>query len=143
MGNLATIAKIDDPVFYNNPFEIYARMRSEDPVLLYSPLNTWVLSKFHDIRAVARQTEIYSNSGGIFLTDAIQGESVADDYFGDSGELISSLDHPRHSEIRRVIAPAFAPAVIDAMEDTIRADCRRLLDHIEPGTQVDWIAAVA
>ena len=143
MDNLATIAKIDDPVFYNNPYEIYARMRSEDPVLLYSPLNTWVLSKFHDIRAVARQTEIYSNSGGIFLTDAIQGESVADDYFGDSGELISSLDHPRHSEIRRVIAPAFAPAVIDAMEDTIRADCRRLLDQIEPGTQVDWIAAVA
>ena len=91
MDNLATIAKIDDPVFYNNPYEIYARMRSEDPVLLYSPLNTWVLSKFHDIRAVARQTEIYSNSGGIFLTDAIQGESVADDYFGDSGELISSL----------------------------------------------------
>ena len=143
MDNIATIAKIDDPLFYNDPYPIYARMRAEDPVLLYPSLNTWVLTKYDDIRSAARQPEIYSNSGGIFLTDAIEGDSVADDYFGDAGELISSLDHPRHSEIRRVIAPAFAPAVIDAMEDSIRADCRRLLDQIEPGTQVDWIAAVA
>jgi cytochrome P450 len=143
MDDLATIAKIDDPLFYNDPFGIYARMRAEDPVLLYPPLNAWVLSKYDDIRSAARQPEVFSNSAGIFLTDAIQGESIADDYFGDTGELISSLDHPRHSEIRRVIAPAFAPAVIDAMEDSIRADCIRLLDQIEPGKKVDWIAEVA
>ncbi len=143
MDNLAALAKIDDPTFYNDPYAVYARMRAEDPVLKYEPLNIWVLSKYDDIRSAARQPEILTNSGGIFLTDAIAGDSVADDYFGDSGELISSLDHPRHSEIRRVIGPAFAPAVIDAMEDGIRDDCRRLLDTIEPGVTVDWIAAVA
>jgi cytochrome P450 len=143
MNELAALAKIDDPTFYNEPYGVYARMRAEEPVLKYEPLNIWVLSKYDDIRSAALQPEIYSNSGGIFLTDAIQGDSVADEYFGDAGELISSLDHPRHSEIRRVIGPAFAPAVIDAMEDSIRADCRRLLDAIEPGSTVDWIAAVA
>jgi cytochrome P450 len=143
MDNLAALAKIDDPAFYNDPYGIYARMRAEDPVLKYEPLNIWILSKYDDIRAAARQSEIYSNTGGIFLTDAIEGDSVADEYFGDGGELISSLDHPRHSEIRRVIGPAFAPVVIDAMEEGIRADCRRLLDTIEPDTPVDWIAVVA
>ena len=143
MDDLAVLAKIDDPTFYNNPYGIYARLRAENPVMKYEPLNIWVLSKYNDIRDAARQPEIYSNSGGIFLTDAIQGDSVADEYFGDAGELISSLDHPRHSEIRRVIGPAFAPAVIDAMKDSIRADCRTLLDKIEPDSCVDWIALVA
>lgn len=143
MDDLAALAKIDDPTFYNDPYGVYARMRAEAPVMMYPPLNIWVLTKYEDIRSAARQPEIFSNTGGIFLTDAVQGESVADDYFGsDEGELISSLDHPRHSELRRVIGPAFAPAVIDAMEEGIRQDCRRLLDQIEPGTPVDWIAAV-
>ena len=91
MDNLAALAKIDDPTFYNDPYGVYARMRAEEPVLKYEPLNIWVLSKYDDIRAAARQPEIYSNTGGIFLTDAIEGDSVADEYFGDDGELISSL----------------------------------------------------
>ena len=142
MDNLAALAKIDDPAFYNDPYGVYARLRAEDPVLLYPSINTWVLTKYDDIRSAARQPEIYSNTGGIFLTDAIAGDSVADEYFGDSGELISSLDHPRHSELRRVIGPAFAPKVIDAMEEGIRNDCRMLLDKIEPGVEVDWLAVV-
>ena len=143
MDDLAAVAKIDDPTFYNDPYGVYARLRSEAPVMMYPPLNIWVLTKYNDIRDAARQPEIFSNTGGIFLTDAVQGESVADDYFGsDEGELISSLDHPRHSEFRRVIGPAFAPAVIDAMEEGIRQDCRTLLDQIQPGTPVDWIAEV-
>ena len=143
MSDLSVLAKIDDPAFYNDPYEVYQRIRAEDPVLRYEPLKTWILGKYQDVCAAARDHETFSNSGGIFLTDAVQGESVGDDYFGEEGELISSLDHPRHSEIRRVIAPAFSPAVIDAMEDSIRADCVTLLDQIEPGTPVDWIAQVA
>ena len=143
MDDLAALARIDDPAFYNDPYGTYARLRSEAPVFLYAPINTWVLSKYHDIRSAARDFELFSNTGGIFLTDAIEGESVADDYFADAGELISSLDHPRHSELRRVIAPAFVPKVIDAMEQGIREDCRNLLDRIRPGTPVDWIAEVA
>ena len=143
MTDLAALAPIDDPTFYNNPYPIYTRIRTEAPILFYEPLNIWIFSKYGDIREAARQSEIFSNSGGIFLTDAIQGDSVADKYFGDAGELISSLDHPRHSQIRRVIAPAFAPAVIDAMEGTIRADCRALLDVIPNGETIDWIGTVA
>ena len=143
MSDLSVLAKIDDPAFYNDPYEVYQRIRAEDPVLRYEPLKTWILGKYQDVCAAARDPGTFSNSGGIFLTDAVQGESVGDDYFGEEGELISSLDHPRHSEIRRVIAPAFSPKVIDAMEDSIRADCVALLDSIEPGRPVDWIAQVA
>jgi cytochrome P450 len=143
MKELAELAKIDDPTFYNDPYPTYARMRAEEPILFYDRLNIWIFSKYEDITEASRQSNIFSNSGGIFLTDAIQGDSVADEYFGNEGELISSLDHPRHSEIRRVIAPAFAPAVIDAMEDGIRADCRVLLDRITVEEPFDWIAEVA
>ena len=143
MSTLESIVKIDDPLFYKDPYSIYARLRNEDPVHYHKPLSTWVLTKYDDIRNCARQPDIFSNSAGIFLTDAIGDSPVADDYFAESGELISSLDPPRHSELRRVLAPSFAPPVIDSMEDAIRGDCRDLLDDLEPDSSIDWIASVA
>ena len=66
MDDLAAVAKIDDPTFYNDPYGVYARLRSEAPVMMYPPLNIWVLTKYDDIRDAARQPEIFSNTGGIF-----------------------------------------------------------------------------
>lgn len=143
MHSLNSLVKIEDPTFYNNPYPTYARLRSEKPVYCYEPIRTWVLTKHADIQKAARNSTVFSNTGGIFLTDAIEGYSVADSYFGESGDLISSLDAPRHSEIKRIVAPAFAPKIIDNMEDDIRRFCRQLLDQVEANTTVDWISAVA
>ena len=141
--DLTSLVKIEEPEFYNNPYPVYARMRAEDPVYFYEPLRTWVLTRHNDISSVARVPETFSNSAGIFLTDAAYGKPMADEYFAEGSELISSLDPPRHSEIRRVIAPAIAPPVIDAMEDDLRGYCRDLIGAIEPDADIEWIAQVA
>ena len=143
-GDLQDLARVDQPGFYdvrNAP--LLARLRQEAPVFYYAELGTWVLSKYHDVKYASKTPELFSVRKGILLNDARYGESIADSFFPEGAELISTLDPPRHGEVRRTIAPAFTPRAIAALEDPVRAVCRRILDGFEAGRPVEFIHAAA
>jgi cytochrome P450 len=141
-GDLQDLARVDQPGFYdvrNAP--LLARLRQEAPVFYYAELGTWVLSKYHDVKYASRTPGLFSVRKGILLNDARYGESIADSFFPDGAELISTLDPPRHGEVRRTIAPAFTPRVIAALEEPVRAVCRQILDGFEASCPVEFIHA--
>ena len=143
-GDLQDLARVDQPGFYdvrNAP--LLARLRQEAPVFYYAELGTWVLSKYHDVKYASKTPELFSVRKGILLNDARYGESIADSFFPEGAELISTLDPPRHGEVRRTIAPAFTPRAIAALEDPVRAVCRQILDGFEAGRPVEFIHAAA
>ncbi len=143
-GDLQDLARVDQPGFYdvrNAP--LLARLRQEAPVFHYAELNTWVLSKYHDVKYASRTPGLFSVRKGILLNDARYGESIADSFFPDGAELISTLDPPRHGEVRRTIAPAFTPRAIAALEEPVRAVCRLILDGFEAGRPVEFIHEAA
>ena len=140
VGDLQDLARIDEPGFYdvrNAP--LLARLRREAPVFWYAELGTWVLSKYHDVRYASREPRLFSSRQGILLNDARYGMNIADTFFPEGAELITTQDPPRHMEVRRTIAPAFTPRAIAALEEPIRAVCRRILDSFEPGRSVEFI----
>ena len=121
-GDLQDLARVDQPGFYdvrNAP--LLARLRREAPVFYYEELGTWVLSKYHDVKYASKTPELFSVRKGILLNDARYGESIADSFFPEGAELISTLDPPRHGEVRRTLAPAFTPRAIAALEEPVRA----------------------
>jgi cytochrome P450 len=144
MGTPAELVRLEDPEFYDvRSAPILAQMRAESPVFYYEPLNTWVLSKYDDIKYASKTPEIYSVRKGILLNDARFGYSVADTFFEDGAELISTTDPPRHGQIRRTLAPAFTPRMIARFEESIRTCSRRLIDELEPDQPIDFIHAAA
>src|ERR1700729_4076098 len=123
-ADLEGVVLIEDPDFYaDNPFPIFERMRRESPVFWYAPLDTWVLTKYDDIRHVGRSPAIFSNADGILLND-IRHRGVIQAFFGKDAELISTTDPPRHRELRRYLSPSFTPGSIKQMEGSIRDICR-------------------
>ena len=143
-GDLQVLARVDQPGFYdvrNAP--LLARLRREAPVFYYDELGTWVLSKYQDVKYASRTPELFSVRKGILLNDARYGESIADSFFPEGAELISTLDPPRHGEVRRTLAPAFTPRAIAALEEPVRAVCRQILDGFEAGRPVEFIHAAA
>ena len=143
-GDLQDLARVDQPGFYdvrNAP--LLARLRREAPVFYYEELGTWVLSKYQDVKYASRTPELFSVRKGILLNDARYGESIADSFFPEGAELISTLDPPRHGEVRRTLAPAFTPRAIAALEEPVRAVCRQILDGFEAGRPVEFIHAAA
>jgi cytochrome P450 len=139
-GDLQDLARVDQPSFYdvrNAP--LLTRLRREAPVFWYEELGTWVLSKYHDVKYASRTPGLFSVRKGILLNDARYGESIADSFFPEGAELISTLDPPRHGEVRKTLAPAFTPRSIAALEEPIRAVCRQILDGFEAGQPVEFI----
>src|SRR5260370_37186390 len=139
-GALQDIVKVDQAAFCDvNHAPLLARLRREAPVFYYPELNTWVLSKYQDVKYASKTPGLFSARKGILLNDARYGESIADSFFPEGAELVSTLDPPRHREVRRTLAPAFTPRAIAAQQDAIRAVCRQILDGVEAGRPVEFI----
>lgn len=141
---LSEVACVDRASFYDVAnADLLARMRTEAPVLWYEPANTWVLSRYEDIRYASKTPELFSAAKGILLNDAKYGESIADAFFAEGSDLIATLDPPRHGEVRRTLAPAFTPNAIGRLETSIRECSRELIARIVAGQPVDFVHAVA
>jgi cytochrome P450 len=141
-ADLADLVRIEDPSFYSNdPFPIFARLRAEAPVFWYEPLETWVLTRYDDIRYVGKTPDIFSSKGGILLNDIRYGD-VTNSFFGKDAELVSTIDPPRHRELRRFIAPSFTPPHVRRLEESVRKYARELIDAIVPGEPFDFVNAI-
>jgi cytochrome P450 len=143
MTELATLPKLDDPRFYlDNPYPTFAWMRREEPVLFFPELRTHAITRYADIRLIGRSPELYCSGQGMLLNDAKYG-NVADSFFPDGAELITTSDPPRHRELRRVISPSFAAPVMARMETFVREKAKQLVATIEPDTEFDFIEQIA
>src|SRR5712671_6649226 len=142
MDALSDVVRLEDPAFYlEDPYPVLQRLRREDPVFHYEPLDMWVMSKYEDIRHVGRTPQIFSNHDGIHWSD-FQFGSVTKAFFRPDAENIALLGPPRHNEIRKIIGGTFSLGAV-RMREQIRKMCRDLLDPIEIGQTVNWSRQVA
>ncbi|BBG02601.1 MULTISPECIES: cytochrome P450 [Pseudonocardia] len=142
--DLQDVVRLDDPAFFlADPGPVYQRMHEEAPVLWLPRVNAFAVSRHADVQDVSRRANVFSTADGIMLNDAKFGRNTAVDFFPPDSELIVTTDPPRHHELRRVIQPAFAPAVIAGLEPRIRAFAREIVSAIEPGREIDFLESVA
>ena len=57
--------------------------------------------------------------------------------------MFIAMDRPKHTEERRVIAPAFTPGEMDRMSGDIRRRTAELLDSLPVGQTFDWVDLVS
>jgi cytochrome P450 len=143
MSDLAKLVRLEDPSFYlDDPYPVLQRLRREEPVFYYEPLNMWVMSKYEDIRHVGRTPEIFSSHDGITLNDFRYG-NVTKNFFRPEAENLALIGPPRHNELRNIVGPAFNPRIVAQMREQVREICRELLASIEIGQPVNWSRQVA
>jgi cytochrome P450 len=143
MTDLASLVRLEDPNFYlDDPYPVLQRIRREDPVFYYEPLDMWVMSKYDDIRYVGRTPEIFSNHDGIFLNDFRYGD-VTKTFFPADSENLGLRGPPRHKEIRKIVGAAFTPQILQEMRHVVRKMCSEMLAPIEAGKTANWSRQVA
>ncbi len=104
------------------PHAAYAEVRGREPVSWQEMPGVggyWAVMKHADVVAVSRQPELFSAQ--------TKGMQLAD--FTDQLPTLLSLDPPRHTEIRKRVLYSFAPRVVRAMEERMRAVVRATLDR--------------
>ena len=98
-----------------NPYPVYARLRRHSPVHRSVILGSWILSRYDDVLAVARDHERFSNDPRWRNTTASVLPPAPDDY------SILLVDPPEHTRLRKVAARAFTRPRLMTLEPTIEA----------------------
>lgn len=106
-----------------NPWPYYAELRREAPVFYLEKYDTWFLSRFDDIRE-STVNDVFSVEQGVTAEMVILKRPPPPD------PVFSMLDPPRQREHRRIFAPRYTKRASAAMEDSIRARTRTLLEPL-------------
>ncbi len=145
-AQVTALADIDlmqsDLVQNGFPHEIFTTLRREAPVFWHPlpddlPVETdagfWVLSKFDDVQAANRDTELFSagDGPGLSLNPEMQGA------------MLVSMDGSAHIRQRKIISAGFTPRMVGRLEQQARRWAVSIVeDALEKGT-CDFVADVA
>jgi cytochrome P450/ferredoxin-NADP reductase len=119
---------------YDHPYETYRQLRDHAPVFYNPERDLYVVSRYADVKACLRNHEQMINA----LGNDIDGTH---DSYG-VGMLVCQ-DPPRHTVLRDAIRKSFGAREILAMEDTLRAEARTLIDALLAKGSGDFTSDVA
>ena len=117
-----------DPDVLADPYPLYRRLRTEDPVHWDPYLHAWVVTRYADVITV--------------LTRFSADRAPSPDFFEALGapevspiakvmvKQMLFLDAPAHTRLRKLAAPAFMPERVRALRDHIQEIATKLIDDI-------------
>src|SRR5688572_26338114 len=109
---------------WRNPFRMYAALRDHDPVHHVADGDYWVLSRFADVLAAARDTVTFSSAQGLTFTY----DDMRKSGLGDAAPIVM-LDPPEHTAFRRLVSRGFTPRQVTEIEPAVRAFVVERLDR--------------
>jgi cytochrome P450 len=121
--------------FYENPYDIYAALRTFDPVHL-CPDGSYFLSRFADLDEIYRDRSHFSSD-----KKAVFGPKFGPDsplYEHHTTSLVFN-DPPYHTRVRRQIVGALTPNALRALEPGVTALVDRLLEQLRERQRFDLI----
>jgi cytochrome P450 len=124
--------------FFNDPYDLYRRLRDEAPVWYSQKYGFYALSRFADVLAAHRDWETFSSAHGIELfTLSKDPAEVA------SFRSIIMMDPPEHDRFRALVSRVFTPRAVTALEPMIRDIIGAYLDRVGDATEFDAVTDFA
>lgn len=108
----------------NDPYPHYAAMRASAPVHFNPALQMWEVYRYHDIQAVLADAQTFSSDLSVLQT-------------------MATMDPPRHTQLRRLVARAFTAKLINGLEPKILSITDELLACVAAPGRMDAIADLA
>jgi cytochrome P450 len=128
-----------------NPFDVLALARREQPVFYAPALDLWVVTRHDDVLTVLKDHRTFSSAGALKSSSAPLPpealEVLAEGY--PEMPYIIELNPPLHDRIRGLVARAFTPRRIDALAPRIEEIASELIDELAPRGQADVVQAFA
>src|SRR5205085_245816 len=109
-SNTDVSISIYEPGLFNRPdyHDLLRTLRAQAPVFNSEP-NTWLVTKYDDIRAISRDTDHFSSRQGVLVNDPARTRGAPD------GSILH-MDPPDHAEYRRIVSREFTPRATGAMD---------------------------
>ncbi len=124
--------------YFNDPYDLYRRLRDEAPVYYSEQHGFYALSRFADVLAAHRDWKVFSSAHGIELfTFSKDPEEIA------RYRSIIMMDPPEHDRFRALVSRVFTPRAVSALEPMIREVICGFLDRLNGAPEFDTVADFA
>jgi len=120
--------------FLDDPYPLYRALREHDPVHPM-PDGSYFLSRYDDCAAVYRDVATWSSDKKVDFRPNF-GDSLL--YEHHTTTLVFN-DPPYHTRVRKLLAPAFTPRALKALQPRVEALVDRLLDAAAERGRFDLI----
>ena len=141
-------ARLADPAFFlTSDFQwLLRRLRHDSPVHWCQPWSErgfWAITRQAEMKIIADQPALFSNeiAGNIIPADpdAFRHHREAQGY----GAVMSNVDPPRHTELRRVYSRFFSGPRIAQLEGLCQSLTDQILDELGDRDSFDFVMDVA
>jgi pimeloyl-[acyl-carrier protein] synthase len=130
-----------DPAVLANPYPLFHRLRTEDPVHWDPFLHAWVVTRYKDVVTVLH----YHSAERTPTPEQLTAIGLAS--LNPIAEIMVKqmlfLDPPAHTRLRSLASQAFTPQRVEALRGHIREIANRLLDNVASKGCMDVIADLA
>jgi cytochrome P450 len=106
-----------DPVTASNPYPGYAELLAGPRVRYNRKRNIFILSRFDDVRAAARNDAMLTNTEGVTRSRV-------------EIPVLLNLDPPRHTDLRRKVQPAFARGALSSWQGMVDQLAHELVSEL-------------
>ncbi len=124
-------------VFFNDPYEVYRRLRNEAPVYRNDHYGFYALSRYDDVVAAHRDWRTFTSTQGITI-DMLTEPGTSELLKAATGSIIF-MDPPDHDRMRSLVSRVFTPKAVADLEPMIRNLVRKYLDPLD-GDEFDIVA---
>jgi methyl-branched lipid omega-hydroxylase len=124
---------------------IFARLRAESPVTFHEEMQFmefpkgpgfWSLVRYDDVVRASRDNDTFCSGQGTNIGD------MPPELLEFMGSMIN-MDPPRHTKLRKLVNRGFTPRMVASLEDTVRAEARRIVDRVAPLGKCDFVSEIA
>lgn len=111
--------------FYENPYPIYHALRRYAPVHKMSS-GTWFLTRHNDLTEIYKEPTLFSSDKTVDFRKTMGTTAL---YEHHTASLVFN-DPPRHSRVRKRLAPAFTPRALRTLTKRVEAVVDQTIDVV-------------
>jgi cytochrome P450 len=130
-----------DPAVLANPYPLFRRLQTEDPVHWDAFLHTWVVTRYVDVLEVLHKF----SANRTHTPEKLKAMGLSE--MGPLAQLMVKqmlfMDPPAHTRLRSLASQAFSPARVAVLRSHIQEIVTRLLDAVQNKGQLDIIGDLA
>jgi Cytochrome P450 len=126
-----------------DPYSKYEQLRRRAPVYWAEAAQTWVVSRYEDVRFVLTHPELFSSHGIAGMLRGVSGPISVQSEVSASPRIIILLDPPKHTKLRKLVDRVFSARRIARLEPRIREIARSQLARMHGQHEFDFVGSLA
>ena len=136
-----SLVRLLEPEVLADPYPLYRKLRTEDPVHWDRFMQTWVVTRYTDVINVLHSFSADRTPSPEQLT--AMGLSGMNPIAAVMVKQMLFMDAPAHTRLRGLASVAFTPQRVRVLRGHIQGIADKLLDHVQARGEMDMIADFA